>query len=363
MICKKTNVVLVYGGISPEHEISKRSAYFIAKTLFEDSRYQLHLIGITRDGHWYRQNPDHIDRNPGILEIETTSTNIQAISSNLKTWLASILNRSVKDFQKDRWIFFPITHGGFGEDGSLQGIFECARVPYVGSRVLGSAMAMNKIISKQLVQAHKIPIVAYQKLVKKDYQDYSFSQRRKIIKFPLPVFIKPCSGGSSIGVHRVTDPSCLDKAIRDAFSYDECLVIEPALDIREIECALFVKDGKLKISQLGEAVVYSDFYSYEAKYKNQKHADIQIPASLTLEQEERISGYARSIFDILRLDGFARIDFFLHKTTQSIYFNEINTLPGFTDISQFPLLWKAFGYSIKDLLSNLIENALYSLSQ
>jgi D-alanine-D-alanine ligase len=254
-------------------------------------------------------------------------------------------------------IVFPVIHGTGGEDGSLQGLLDMANVAYVGADTLASAIGMNKLVAKKLVEAEGIPIVPYVSL-----RRYEWEERGEALledmrsKLSWPVFVKPASLGSSVGISRVKDRAGLVSAIDEALRFDERVLVETGLLVREIEFALMGGYEPL-VSAAGEVISDAGFYSYDEKYSAKSRALVKVPAALDPAKECEGQELARRIFKALELHGMARIDLFLTKDTGQYYFNEVNTIPGFTSISQFPQLWQHAGLSPTQLIDRLIESA------
>ncbi len=259
-------------------------------------------------------------------------------------------------------IVFPVLHGPLCEDGAIQGMLETAGVAYVGAGVLGSAIGMDKDVAKRLAKEAGIPVVPSRTYRRRDWNRISKTEITAIEKeLGLPLFVKPVNMGSSVGVSRVTKIEDLQKSVSDAFHYDEKVLIETAIDAREVEIAALEsldENEGVKISVPGEIIPQHEFYSYDAKYLDENGAALKIPAEMDSKKLAELNEMARSIFDVLECSGMARIDFFLEKKTNKIYLNEINTLPGFTSISMYPKLWEASGLSYENLLTHLIDLAL-----
>jgi D-alanine-D-alanine ligase len=249
-------------------------------------------------------------------------------------------------------------HGTNCEDGRLQGMLELAGVPYVGAEVAGSAIGMDKDISKRLVKERGIPVVPWKTLTCNKWSGEKKTLTDALIKtFGLPFFVKPCNAGSSVGVSKVKSRDDAERAIESAFKFDNKLLVEKAIDAREIECAVLGNEEP-ETSCLGEIVPHHEFYSYEAKYIDGAGAELIIPAELDARLEKSIREAARNVFIALDCAGLARVDFFVEKQTQNFYFNEINTIPGFTGISMYPKLWEKSGLAYGELLDRLVVLAL-----
>ncbi|MDO9510037.1 MAG: D-alanine--D-alanine ligase family protein [Candidatus Magasanikbacteria bacterium] len=324
-------VGLFFGGLSNEKEISIISAKNIAKN-FDYKKYKLILIYWYKDGTFYQ-----------IKDIE----NIKIDKKD------KILP---ENFHKIFDIAFPITHGKYGEDGSLQGLFEILKIKYCGCRVLGSSLSMDKTMFKILMLGQKISQVKFKML------DFSISSIKKIQEFKkqiqkefrLPIFIKPANSGSSVGITKVDKWNDLDEAIKEANKHDGKILVEEGLkNPKEFEVAILGND-LLSVSSPGELKLIKDFYDYDDKYKKGETKQI-IPAEISARAKKEIQELAEKVYRLSDCRGFARVDFFMHKN--KIYLNEINTLPGFTDISMYPMLMKNTGLTYKELINKIIELA------
>ena len=249
---------------------------------------------------------------------------------------------------------FPLIHGTFGEDGCLQGLLRLLNVPFVGAGVLGSAVGMDKDVMKRLLNHAGIPTVKFRVITRKSARETGFAVLEQ--ELGLPFFVKPANAGSSVGVSKVASAAEFGEALRAAFRYDEKLLIEEGIHGRELECGVLGNDEPAA-SVVGEVVVRDEFYSYEAKYVNENGAILEIPALLSLEISEIVRELAVKAFKVLDCAGMARVDFFLADDGR-VLLNEINTVPGFTNISMFPLLWEASGLSYSELVDRLIEFAI-----
>src|SRR3989344_7305288 len=242
-------------------------------------------------------------------------------------------------------MFFPVLHGPFGEDGTMQGLLKLANIPFVGADVLGSAIGMDKDAMKRLLRDAGIPIGRFVVLKKNETSSY-----KNIVKMlGLPLFIKPANLGSSVGVHKVHNEKGFDEALNDGFSFDTKVIVEEFIDGREIECSVLGNDDPIA-SVSGEIIVKDEFYSYNAKYIDEDGAMLEIPAKITKSQVRKVQELAIKTFKILECSGMARVDFFMTKK-EKIIVNEINTIPGFTSISMYPKLWEASGIGYSELIS------------
>lgn len=351
----KRTVVVMYGGQSTEHEISCRSAAFILKNI-DRNKYDVHAVAIDKEGHWWPQDlAKTLAGDPQIVPILRDET-LAREHPVVKALLPAIGNASLR---RDL-IVFPILHGTNGEDGAIQGLFDLTGVAYVGPDTMGSALSMNKVAAKQLVEAAGVPVVPYAFCRKEEWQQQQ--QWQKIVddiqkRLPFPLFVKPASLGSSVGISKVKEVKDLAAAIDNAFKVDELVLVEQGMNVREIEYAAlggYTPD----ITAAGEIVVQAaDFYSYEEKYSTASKAEVKVPADLPAAKATEGSDLAQRIFKALYLHGMARIDLFLTKDTQKFYFNEANTIPGFTSISQYPQLWKHSGLNAAMLLDRLLTAA------
>ncbi len=350
---EKINIGIFFGGRSSEHEVSLVSAKSIIEAINKD-KYNIIPVGITKNGNFtYLKDslePAEIIKN-GVHAIFITQP---GVSHNL--WIIDESNKgAIEAFNID--IAFPVLHGPFGEDGKVQALFEMAAIPYVGSEVLGSAAAMDKVIMKNLFVAQNLPVVDFVYFTAHDY----INNKKDIIlninkTFTPPYFVKPANLGSSVGITKVTDGSRLKAAIEYACEYDNKIIIERGHEVREIEVAV-MGNYELIAAEPGEIIPAGDFYDYNDKYKNGK-AGLCIPAKITKKQTEDIKNLAFEAYRAVDAKGFARVDMFIDKKTKKIYVNEINTIPGFTSISMFPKMFEASGVRYKQIVEMLINYAI-----
>lgn len=342
---KKKCIAIIFGGQSSEHEVSRRSAESVIRNI-DGSKYDIMLIGITKDGRWLEYNGP-VDK-IGNGEWQT----IAEANSDIGSF--NLLNGNYKEKIN---AVFPVLHGCNGEDGTIQGVLELAGIPYVGSGVLGSALGMDKAYSKLLFEIEGIPQGGYLVFNRKTMKSDTNAIIKKVeVTLGYPCFIKPCNAGSSVGVNKASNEEQLIRALEIAFQHDRKVLVEEFIDGREIECAVLGNDNPIA-SVLGEIVPGNDFYDYNAKYID-NNSKTQIPAQLPDKTTEKIREYAVRAFKVLGCAGLSRVDFFVHNKTGEIYINEINTLPGFTNISMYPQLWEASGIAYKDLISKLIDLAI-----
>lgn len=345
----KKKIALVFGGKSAEHEVSLISALNIYNAL-DKSLFEPVLLGVSKEGSWYYfADADVFKKHKSLKDEELSSHHVVSLLTYHEKTFALILKTQEK-IALD--CAFPIIHGTMGEDGTLQGYFKILNLPFVGCGVLSSAVGMDKDYMKRLLEKAEIQNSKYITLHKDD--DHVYADIVK--KIGSPFFIKPANAGSSVGVHKIKSEADFQPKLNDAFLYDRKVLAEEYINGREIECSVLGLNHHPKASLPGELVIKHEFYSYEAKYLDVHGAEIVIPAQLTDLQIKEIQSLAIKTFKVLGCDGLARVDFFL-KENGTIYVNEINTLPGFTQISMYPKMWQATGIPYKDLITNLINLA------
>ena len=326
-------VLLLFGGKSSEHYISCLSAKTIIENI-DTTKYELTIVGIDENNNWYIFNDDlSYLKNGNWKEAE----NIHLIS-NIVNYI------SLFD------VIFPITHGNYGEDGKLQGFLDLFDVKYVGCKTTASAIGMDKNIAKIIFKNLNIPQVPH---VTINYDKYSIKEITKQLKYPL--IVKPANGGSSIGISKANNKKELIEAINEAGVYDKTIIIEKFITARELECSV-IENKNLIVSEIGEIIPANEFYDYSAKYEN-KRSQTVIPAKIPKKISKLIKDTARLALYGIGGKGYARIDFFYDEINNKIYLNEINTIPGFTDISMFPKLLMFNTISLTDIITILIENA------
>ena len=356
MPSKKIRVGLIFGGKSAEHEVSIQSARNVFLAI-DKNKYDVVLIGIDKQGRWYHDEAERFLLNadsPDTVYEPNPSEEIALIPGEDKQQFVKISDPTIR-FELD--VVFPVLHGTCGEDGTVQGVLKLLNLPFVGASVLGSAVGMDKDVMKRLLRDALIPTPEF--LVFRDFQKESiiFNQIEKALGSPC--YVKPANLGSSVGIHRVTSASELKAAVEDAFQYDTKILIEEAVEGREIECSVLGNEFP-EASVPGEIITNHEkhqFYSYEAKYLDQNGALLRIPAELEPEVAEKIRDLAIKSYQAICCEGMARVDFFLRDETE-IYVNELNTIPGFTIISMYPKLWEASGISYVELIDRLIQLAL-----
>lgn len=356
----KTRVLLLFGGRSGEHEVSLASAHSILQAL-DKSRYDVSLIGISKSGRWHPiDSQAFLENKTGAMKfkIGTSDSANELLPCPSENRLVAIDGGNA-EYTGTFDVVFPVLHGTFGEDGTMQGLLELSGLPYVGSGVIGSAASMDKDISARLLSQAQIPVVPYICIRQSDWVRNSSTLCEQIeSQLKLPVFVKPANAGSSVGVSKVKSSDKLVQAIEFALKFDVKILIQKAIPARELEVSVLGNENP-RASVVGEVIPRHEFYSYEAKYLDEKGADFAIPAmNIPATQIEEIRRMAVRAFEALECRGLARVDFFLDKSNGSIYLNELNTIPGFTKISQYPKLWEATGLTYPQLLDELISLAI-----
>jgi D-alanine-D-alanine ligase len=347
----KIRLAIICGGRSTEHEVSVCSARNVYDAA-DKSKYDISLIRVEKSGAWtLLRSAAELQAAPGFERFDTSLPAFQQTvvseSQMLQTMVSSALHQGVD-------VIFPLIHGAFGEDGCLQGFLRLLNVPFVGADVLGSAIGMDKDVMKRLLNHAGIPTAKFRVIPPLNTGDTSFTAIERDLG--LPFFVKPANAGSSVGVSKVTNPAEFRRAMREAFRFDQKVLVEEAIRGRELECGVLGNEEP-DASVVGEVIVRDEFYSYEAKYVNENGAILDIPAPLPPEISETVRRTAVAAFKVLNCAGMARADFFLTGDGQ-VLLNEINTVPGFTNISMFPLLWEASGVSYSELIDRLINLAI-----
>jgi len=334
---KKTVVALLFGGRSAEHDVSLASARAVRKNL-DPARFEVVSIFINREGRWRRvASPD-----------ETACELAEGDFHDFLPWGRAAAEALRAD------IYFPVLHGPFGEDGTIQGLLDLADVPYVGAGVLGSAVGMDKAVMKELFRSRDLPIVAHRVVREEEWPKRKDATLRSLRRdFRPPLFVKPANLGSSVGITKVRTWDALDEAVAAAFRFDPKVIIEQGVACREIECSVLGNETP-EASLPGEVIPHRDFYDYADKYLEGR-TSFGIPAKLSAPLVRRIRRLAVEAFLACEGSGLARVDFFLERKTGRVYVNEINTLPGFTEISMYPKLWEVSGLRFGALLERLLE--------
>src|ERR1700730_2813968 len=349
----KIRVGILFGGRSAEHEVSLQSAKNIVDAI-DKNTYEVVLIGIDKNGGWHLEEGSRFllrTTESELPQLPASGENLALVPGKQEEQLVMLSGRQTPGSLD---VVFPILHGPFGEDGTVQGLLKLANIPFVGAGVLGSAVGMDKDVMKRLLRDAGIPVARFISVDRCSSDKIDFEYARG--QLGLPLFIKPANLGSSVGIHKIRDREGFDPAIRDAFNYDNKILIEEAIEGREIECSVLGNDNPVA-SVPGEILPRHEFYSYEAKYLDENGAVLEIPAKIPREISERIRQTAIKTFRVLCCEGMARVDFFL-RNDEEIIVNEINTIPRFTRISMYPKLWEASGLSYSELIDRLIGFAM-----
>lgn len=347
----KKNVLVVFGGSSSEHEVSRVSAKSVIDNL-DKNKFNVSMVGITKEGKWLAYN--------GSAELLPTGEwqeNAQkALLQNPKKSYDVLSVSEIQDQKPD--VVIPVLHGLYGEDGTIQGMFELAGIPYVGCGVLASSVGMDKAYTKIIFEKAGIPQGEYLVFSKKEIKnDLDVVVSKVEEKLTYPCFVKPSNAGSSVGVSKAKDRETLIEGLIEATKHDRRVLVEEFIDGRELECGILGNDSPIA-SVVGEVIPCHEFYDYEAKYQSGDSSEVIIPANVDDKTSELVRDYAIKAFKALDCSGLSRVDFFLDKKTGRVYINEINTMPGFTKISMYPKLWAATGVPYNELIEKLIELAI-----
>lgn len=351
---KKIRVGVMLGGRSGEHEVSLASAQSVMAAI-DKEKYEVIPIGITREGRWIAGG-DPV----AALKGESAAAHHTALLGD-PTERGLIPSEAIRGLERasriELDVVFPVLHGPYGEDGTVQGLLELADMPYVGAGVLGSALGMDKAVMKDVFKAHGLPIADYRVYRRLDLDRNPTAVEEEIeTSLGYPCFVKPANLGSSVGITKVHDRTELGPALQLAASYDRKIVVEEGINAREIECSVLGNEEPLA-SVLGEVVPCNEFYDYHAKYIDDQ-SELIIPAPLPDDLAQHIRVLAVRAFTALDCAGMGRVDFLLDRETLDVYVNEINTIPGFTTISMYPKLWEATGLPYPDLIDRLISLAI-----
>lgn len=348
---RRLRVGVLFGGESAEHEVSLQSARNVIEAI-DPERYEVVLIGIDRGGRWHLAESSRFlldGSDPRRIRLGPTDRDVALVPGTRSDLVALDAGERLERLD----VVFPVLHGPMGEDGTVQGLLRLAHMPFVGPDVLGSAIGMDKDVSKRLLRDAGIPIAPFLTVLRGDPRPGFDEVSRTLGR---PVFVKPANMGSSVGVAKVSSAPELEAALDEAFGFDHKVLLERFVRGREIECAVLGNEDP-KASVPGEIVPRHEFYSYEAKYLDDEGAELRIPADLDPETSERVRDLAVRTFRTLCCEGMARVDFFLTDDGE-ILVNEINTIPGFTRISMYPKLWAATGVSYPELVDALLGLAL-----
>ncbi len=392
---RKKRIGILFGGRSAEHEVALQSAKSIIDAI-DKKKYDIVLIGIDKKGKWHLSKQTHFllnANNPRLIALNKSQTSV-----TLVPWQTQQLTNLTNETTKPIDVIFPVLHGTYGEDGTVQGLLKLANIPFVGASVLGSAVGMDKDVAKRLLRDAGLPIAKFLVLKRnnvilaseapyrlvqgearpespishpresedqilnqampadRQVEDDKYSFDDIVKKLSLPFFAKPANAGSSIGVSKVKSESDFEKAVDDAFSYDNKILLEEFIYCREIECSVLGNENPIA-SLPGEIIPTHEFYDYDAKYIDENGAALQIPATLPQKKVKEVQALAVKTFQTLCCEGMGRVDFFLDKKNR-FFVNEINTIPGFTKISMYPKLWEASGIPYPKLIDRLIRLAI-----
>lgn len=351
------NIAVLYGGKSGEHEVSLRSASAIARNI--PTNNTVILIGIAKNGMWYLQDERELTavraNSAAILQIVENAEYLVSIIPGAGSSKALQCAGSAIPID----VIFPVLHGTYGEDGTIQGLCEMADLPYVGGGVMASALAMDKEKTKIIWQALGLPVVPFIAIKMTNWTNEA-ERRGLILKaekdLGWPLFVKPACAGSSVGAARASNAAELEKRANEAFAWDDKILIEPFISAREIECSVTGNDAPIAYTP-GEIIPSHEFYDYDSKYNDPEGASLKIPADISEQTTKRIRQLATEAYRALDMSGLSRVDFFMDKRTEKIYLNEINTIPGFTSISMFPKMCEASGLPYPDLVMKLVHLA------
>jgi D-alanine-D-alanine ligase len=347
----KIRVGVIFGGRSAEHEVSLQSAKNVIAAINKD-KYEIVLIGMDKEGRWYLKDETKYllnETNPKLIALNNTGNELALIPGESGRQLINMTSETGVGHLD---VVFPVLHGTYGEDGTIQGMLKLANIPFVGAGVLGSAVGMDKDVAKRLLRDAGIRVADFITLRKEIDADFKTAKE----KLGLPLFIKPANMGSSVGVRKAHCEDEFLEGVSKAFEYDNKVLIEECIIGREIECSVLGNDDPI-VSVPGEIIPRHEFYSYEAKYIDENGAILEIPARLTEDETVGFRETAKEVYETLCCEGMARVDFFL-KTTGEIIVNEINTIPGFTRISMYPKLWESSCITYGELIERLISLAL-----
>ncbi len=328
-------VGFIFGGRSGEHEVSLMSAAEVIGAA-DNADFEIVKIGIDKDGKWY------------LYEGNTAGI-------ACGTWKATAKPLEISTLPEIIDFAFPVLHGPYGEDGTVQGLFEMLGIPYAGCGVLASALCMDKSCAKDIFVKVGLPTCRYKLVFREKLQSYDETKASEILEsLGGAAFVKPSNLGSSVGISKAKTPAELLKALEIAAKYDRRIIVEEALDARELETAV-IGNSEPQVAEVGEIVASAEFYDYEAKYSDDSGTKLMIPAGIPSHVREEIRDLAAKAYKSLDCAGFARVDFFMERSTGKIYLNEINTIPGFTRYSMFPMLWNEMGVDFTALIGKIVE--------
>ncbi len=355
-MAQKIKVGLLFGGRSGEHQVSLVSAQGVMGAIDKD-KYEIVAIGITQDGRWLTSGNVLRDLQAGTPNRAEIAALLADPNQRGLMRLEGPPPGTTRISLTEVDVILPILHGPYGEDGTVQGLLELAGVPYAGAGVAASAVGMDKALFKAICQAHDIPIVPYRSIKRKAWEREPEAVIEEVERFlGYPCFVKPANLGSSVGISKALNREGLRAGLNEAAQYDRKLLVEEAIDAREIEVSVLGNDDPI-VSVPGEIIPSREFYDYAAKYLDGE-SELVIPAPLSPEQTAEAQALARQIYLAIDCAGMARVDFLLRRGTGTLYLNEVNTIPGFTPISMYPKLWEATGISYAELIDRLIQLGL-----
>lgn len=350
---RKIRVGILFGGRSAEHEVSLQSAKNVIEAI-DQKKYDVVLIGIDKEGRWHANEDSRFllkAENPRLVKLNRAGQNLALIPGEKTNQLVRISDQQpIKNVD----VIFPVLHGTFGEDGTVQGLLRLADIPFVGASVLGSAVGMDKDVMKRLLRDAGLPIARFLVFHQSEKKKINFETVKK--KLGLPFFLKPANLGSSVGINKVKKKDQFAKFLNQAFRFDTKILAEEYIKGREIECSVLGNEKPIA-SLPGEIIPQHEFYSYDAKYIDEQGAILKIPAKLPGLVVRKVQKLAVQAFKILCCEGMARVDFFLRGTNE-VLVNELNTIPGFTRISMYPKLWEVSGIPYPELIDRLIQLAV-----
>lgn len=337
----KKRLALLFGGKSEEHDVSIMSCASVLSHI-DNERYAVHVLGITKEGEFrYMDTPGE--------------SSYSELKHGLSKGRAMTLSEVVHFFEDQVDVVFPVLHGPYGEDGTLQGFLEIINMPYVGAGVSASVLCMDKAYMKTVLMAAGIPMTPFEIIEVQQNRLDAAKQITKKLSFPL--FVKPANLGSSVGISKAKTELDLLEAIDNAFQYDRKIIVEQGVNCREIECGV-LGNNPYDISAVGEIVASHEFYDYDSKYFDEGRSQMIVPADITEEQVKTIKAYSLQVAECLGVEGLSRIDFFIDLDSGQVLFNEINTMPGFTAFSMYPSLFKESGVAYTDLINRLVDLGL-----
>jgi D-alanine-D-alanine ligase len=374
---KKLRVGLIFGGRSAEHEVSLTSAKAVLNAI-DPEKYDVTMIGITREGRWLSlgeaalttgNKSDPLALMAPFARVEDSAHSTQtallpdpSVSRRGLAEISEVEGSPSLQFGAPVDVIFPVLHGPYGEDGTMQGLLELANVPYVGCGVLPSAVGMDKVTAREVFKQHGLPVLEYFALKRKEWEKDAAAKGALLgrieAKMSYPCFVKPVNMGSSVGISKARNRAELAQALTEACRYDRKVMVEKALNPRELEVAVLGNDEP-QASVVGEILISrkAEFYSYNAKYQDTE-VGFTVPADISTELSDRLRGLAVQAFEALDCAGMTRVDFFQDRDTGEVYLNEVNTIPGFTPVSMYPMMWEKTGLPYRALLDRLIELAL-----